>query len=252
MLQKCEGIILRTTDYGEANKIITLFTREWGKIGVMARGAKKPKSRLAAVTQPFTYGYFLVQKGSGLGSLQQGEIIVSLRAIKEDIFLTAYASYVVEITDKCTEEKKANPFLFELLCQTLNYLNEGYDPDIIKNIYEMKMLPVSGLYPVLNQCVVCGATEGEFAFSIKEGGILCHRCLEKDPYHLKISAVAVKLLRIFYYLDLNRLGNISVKPQTKAELKKVIDSYYDEYSGLYLKTRKFLDQLEKLNIENGS
>ncbi len=65
MLQKCEGIVLRTTDYGETNKIVTLYTREWGKIGVMARGAKKPKSRLSAITQPFTYGYFLMQKGNG-------------------------------------------------------------------------------------------------------------------------------------------------------------------------------------------
>ena len=80
MLQKCEGIVLRTTDYGETNKIVTLYTREWGKIGVMARGAKKPKSRLSAITQPFTYGYFLLQKGSGLGNLQQGEIIAPLRA----------------------------------------------------------------------------------------------------------------------------------------------------------------------------
>ena len=246
MLQKCEGIVLRTTDYGETNKIVTLYTREWGKIGVMARGAKKPKSRLSAITQPFTYGFFLLQNGRGLGNLQQGEIITSLRAIKEDIFLTAYASYMVELTDKSTDEKKTNPFIFELLYQTLTYLNEGYDPEILKNIYEMKMLPVLGLYPILNQCAICGDKEGQFSFSIREGGIICHRCLTKDPYHLKISSATVKLLRIFYYFDLNRLGNISVKAETKAELKKVIDAYYDEYSGLYLKTKKFLEQLDQL------
>ncbi len=246
MLQKCEGIVLRTTDYGETNKIVTLYTREWGKIGVMARGAKKPKSRLSAVTQPFTYGYFLMQKGNGLGNLQQGEMITPLRAIKEDIFLTAYASYVVELTDRSTDEKKSNPFIFELLYQTLTYLNEGYDPEILKNIYEMKMLPVLGLYPVLNQCAVCGSNEGQFSFSIREGGIICHRCLSKDPYHLKLSPAAVKLLRIFYFLDLKRLGNISVKAETKAELKKVIDTYYNEYSGLYLKSKKFIDQLDQL------
>jgi DNA repair protein RecO (recombination protein O) len=250
MFQKCEGIVLRTTDYGETNKIITLFTREWGKIGVMANGAKKPKSRLAAITQPLTYGYYLVQKGSGLGSLQQGEMIASLRSIKEDIFLTAYASYVVELTDKSTDEKKSNPYLFELLLQVLTYLNEGYDPEIIKNIYEMKMLSTLGHYPVLNQCVCCGSQEGKFSFSIREGGMICHLCLEKDPYHLKLSPATVKLLRIFYYLDMSRLGNITVKPETKAELKKVIDGYYDEYSGLYLKSKKFLDQLDRLEKGN--
>ena len=143
----------------------------------MARGAKKPNSRLASITQPFTYGYFLVRKGSGLGSLQQGEMIASLRGIKEDIFLTAYATYIVELTDRCSDDKKPNPYLFELLYQTLNYINEGYDPEIFKNIFEMKMLPSLGIHPVLNQCAVCGATEGVFSFSIREGGFICHRCL---------------------------------------------------------------------------
>jgi DNA repair protein RecO (recombination protein O) len=245
MLQKCEGIVIRSTDYGETNKIITIYTREWGKIGFMARGAKKPNSRLSAITQLFTYGYFLVQRGSGLGSLQQGEIISSMRSIREDIFLTAYSSYLVELTDKGTDEKKPNPFLFELLYQTLNYLNEGYDQDVLVNIYEMKMLNVMGLYPILNQCSVCGCTDGHFSFSIREGGFLCHRCLEKDPYHFKISQATAKLLRLFYYIDLSRLGNISIKQETKAELKKVISTYYDEYSGLHLKTKKFLDSMDQ-------
>jgi DNA repair protein RecO (recombination protein O) len=244
MLQKCEGIVIRTTDYGETNKIVTIFTREWGKIGVMARGAKKPNSRLSSITQLFTHGYFLIQRGTGLGNVQQGELVTSMRSIGEDIFLTAYASYIVELTDKCTEEKKPNPFHFELLYQTLNYLNEGYEPDILMNIYEMKMLNVLGLYPILNQCSVCGSTDGQFSFSIREGGFICHRCLDKDPYHFKLSPATVKLLRLFYYFDLSRLGNISVKEETKAELKNVITSYYEEYSGLYLKTKKFLNSMD--------
>lgn len=245
MLQKCEGIVIRATDYGETNKVVTLYTREWGKIGVMARGAKKPNSRLSAITQLFTHGYFLVQMGTGLGSLQQGEMISSMRSIREDIFLTAYSSYIVELTDKSVEDKKPNPYLFELLYQTLNYLNEGYDPDVLMNIYEMKMLSVLGLNPTLNQCSVCGSTDGHFSFSIREGGLLCHRCAHQDPYHFPLSPAAVRLLRLFYYFDLSRLGNISVKPETKAELRKVISAYYDEYSGLHLKTKKFLDSMEQ-------
>lgn len=244
MLQKCEGIVIRSTDYGESNKVITLYTRELGKIGVMARGAKKPNSRLSAITQLFTHGYFLVQKGAGLGSLQQGEMISSMRSIREDIFLTAYSSYIVELTDKSTEDLKTNPYLFELLLQTLHYLNEGYDQDVLMNIFELKILNVLGLHPLLNQCSVCGETDGHFSFSIREGGLICHRCIHKDPYHFKLSIAAVKLLRLFYYFDLSRLGSISVKDETKAELKKVISAYYDEYSGLHLKTKKFLNSIE--------
>lgn len=243
MLEKCEGIVIRTTDYGETNKVVTLYTREWGKFAMMARGAKKTNSRLSAVIQLFTHGYFLVQKGTGMGSLQQGEMISSMRSIREDIFLTAYASYIVELTDKSTEDRKPDPYLFELLFQTLNYMNEGYDLDVMMNIYEIKMLNVLGLHPTLNQCSVCGSTDGHFSFSIREGGLLCHRCLDKDPYHFKISSSTVKLLRLFYYFDLSRLGNISVKEETKAELKKVISAYYEEYSGLHLKSKKFLNSM---------
>ncbi|KQL53513.1 DNA repair protein RecO [Heyndrickxia shackletonii] len=245
MLQKCEGIVIRTHDYGESNKIINVYTREFGKLGMMARGAKKPNSRLSAVSQLFTYGYFLVQTGNGLGTLQQGEMISSMRSIREDIFQTAYASYIVDLLDKSVEERQKNPFLFELLYQTLNYINEDVDIDIITNIFEMKMLNVLGLYPVMNQCAICGSKNGNFAFSIRENGLICHRCFEKDPYLLPVSQSSIRLLRLFYYIDINRLGSISVKPETKKELRRTITMYYDEYSGLQLKSKKFLDQIDK-------
>jgi DNA repair protein RecO (recombination protein O) len=244
LLQKVEGIIIRTNAYGETNKIITMFTRELGKVGVMARGARKPSSRLASVSQIFTYGSFLIQIGAGLGTLQQGESLSSMKHIKSDIIATAYASYVVELTDKGLEDRKANPYLFELLYQTLNYMNEGLDLEILTMIYEIKMLGVIGLYPHLNSCVNCGITEGRFSFSIGGGGLLCHQCQEKDIYRLQISAATVRLLRLFHTFDMNRLGNISVKEETKIELKNVISRFYEEYSGLMLKSKRFLNQLQ--------
>ena len=246
MLQKCEGIVIRTNDYGETNKIVTIYTRELGKVGVMARGAKKPNSRLTSSTQLFTYGYFLFQKSSGLGGLQQGETISSMRGIREDIFLTAYASYAAELLDKSTEQNEPNPFLFELFNQTLQLLNEGVDPDVLLYIFEMKIVNVLGLYPQLDSCVNCRSKDGTFHFSIRENGFICHRCFEVDPYRLPISQATAKLLRLFYYFDLERLGKVTVKPETKAELKLVIDSYYSEYSGIFLKSKKFLDQMESL------
>ncbi len=246
LFEKCEAIVLRTIDYGETNKIVALFTREWGKVAAMARGAKKPNSRLSAVTQLFTYGHYLIQKNRGVGSLHQGEAIDTMRGIRENIFATAYASYIVELTDKVTEEQRKNPYLFELLLQTLKYMNDGLDLEILTYIYEMKMLNVMGLYPTLDGCAVCKQTEGKFSFSMKEGGFLCHRCEHKDPHRFPLSPAAVKLLRLFYYLDLSRLGKISVKDETKKELHHVISAYYDEYSGLTLKTKRFLNQMEQL------
>ena len=96
LLNKWEGIILRSIPYGESNKIVTLYSREAGKLTAMARGAKKPASRLASITQPFTHGSFLIRTGRGMGTLEQGEPIDSMRHIREDLEATAYASYIVE------------------------------------------------------------------------------------------------------------------------------------------------------------
>lgn len=250
MFVKSEGIILRTSDYGETNKVVTMLTRDLGKIAVMARGAKKPKSRLASITQPFTYGSYLVQKGTGMGALQQGELIQSFRSIREDIFKTAYAAYIAELTDKLTEDKQPNPFLFEMLYQTFMYMHEGIDLDILQYIYEVKMTRVAGIPPRLDGCVNCANTEGIFAFSIREGGFLCNRCKHIDPYRIQASPAALKLLRLFYYFDLSKLGNVAVKQETKEELKAIIQAYYEAYSGVFLKSRRFLEQLSHFENES--
>ncbi|OMP67645.1 DNA repair protein RecO [Domibacillus epiphyticus] len=247
MLEKWEGIVLRTNDYGETNKIVTMFTREKGKKAAVARGAKKTNSRLSGVTQPFTHGFFLVQGGRGLGTMQQGEALSSMRHIREDLTKTAYAAYIVELTDRTTEDGETNPYLFHLLQKSLDYINEGADAAIVTNIFEMKMLSQVGLRPEMSACAVCGETEGKFGFSIRENGLICHRCFEHDPHFLPLSQVSLRLLRLFYFFDLERLGNIDVKEATKKELRAAISMYYDEYAGLYLKSRRFLEQMERMD-----
>jgi len=248
LLKKIEGIVIKTTDYGEANKILTIYSREMGKVGAVARGAKKPKNRFVSLSQPFTYGFFVCYFGSGLGTLQQGESIEHFRHIKEDLVLTSYASFVAELLDKGTEERVRNPFLFELFLQTLRYFNDGYDPDIIKNIFEVKMLPVLGLKPNFTGCTLCGQLTGPFVFSVKEGGFLCQLCSHHDPHHLSVSQATIKLLRLFSLIDITKIGSINVKEKTKKELELCISTYYEEYSGIYLKTKRFLKQLADLSL----
>ncbi|MFQ3542739.1 DNA repair protein RecO [Halobacillus rhizosphaerae] len=244
MLEKVEGIVIRTRDYGETHKIVTMMTREKGKIGVMARGAKKPKSRTSSVTQPFIHGMYLLQIGSGLGSMSQGEMMTSLRSVREDIVKTAYASYLAELTDRHIEEKQPDPFLFEQLLQSYIWIAEGKDPEIISYIYELKMFKKAGFAPQLDQCVNCGNPEGPFSFSIREGGFLCVRCKHLDPDSRGLTEPLSKLLRLFLHMDIKRLGQVSMKEENKKFLRQLMDEYYDQYGGYFLKTKKFLKQLD--------
>ncbi|MFD1018791.1 DNA repair protein RecO [Thalassobacillus hwangdonensis] len=244
MFDKIEGVVLRSRDYGETHKIITLLTREKGKIGVMARGAKKPKSRMSSITQPFIHGLYLVQIGSGLGSLSQGEMMSSLRGIREDIVKTAYASFLAELTDKLMEEKRPDPFIYEQFLQTLLLINDGKDAEVLTMMYELKIYTKAGFAPHVHSCVNCGSTESPFSFSIKEGGFLCVRCKHIDPEAYGLPDNLAKLLRVFKHMDVARLGNISVKDENKKRLRMLIDAYYDQYGGYFIKSKKFLDQLD--------
>ncbi|MCP3025646.1 DNA repair protein RecO [Halobacillus sp. A5] len=250
MLEKIEGIVLRTRDYGETHKIVTLFTREKGKIGVMARGAKKPNSRMASVTQPFIHGQFLIHAGSGLGSLSQGEMITSLRSIREDIVKTAYASYLAELTDKLLDEKKPDPFLFEQLLQTLLWMAEGKDSEILSMMYELKMYRKAGFAPKVDVCLNCGASDGPFSFSVVEGGYLCFRCKHVDSQAYGLSDPLAKLLRLFLHMDVKRVGQITMKEENKKKLRLLMDEYYDRYGGYFLKSKKFLNQLDMFKDNN--
>ncbi len=250
MLVKWEGIVIRTVDYGEAAKVLTLYTREHGKIGIMARGAKKPKSRLAAASQLFTHGYYLCKKGpgSGMPDLSQGEIVESYRDLRQDLIKTAYAAYMAELLDRLTEEREPNPYLFQLIAHMFRYLDEGKDPEILCRIFECKMLTVAGIRPQLHACARCGKEREPYAFSVTQGGLLCPDCLHSDPHAISVAPVTWKLLRLFQLFDLARLGEIEVKPATKSQLKHVLHSFLDEHLDLRLKSRAFLDQIKNMGL----
>ncbi|GGI43445.1 DNA repair protein RecO [Paenibacillus marchantiophytorum] len=249
MLRSVQGIVLRSMDYGEGNKIISLFTPELGKVGVMARGAKKVKSRHAAVTQLFTYGDFVFFKQKGqMGSLNSAEIIEAHHALREDLHMSAHASYLVEMTDRMLGDEEGSAYIFEQLKAGLMAIQEGKDMQIVVHLYEMKMFELAGYLPVTDACVSCGETTGMASFSPAMGGTLCTRCRYKDAVALPIGEGTYKLLKLFPRMDMRRLGAVQVKDETKNQLKACMRAYMDVHIGVQWKSRGFIEQMEKYNI----
>lgn len=246
MLEKIDGIIIKTQDYGESHKLVTIISKKLGKFTALARGAKKPKSRMAAVTQPFIYAQFFVYVNSGLSTIQQGEIIYSFRAIREDIIKTAYAAYLTELTDKLMDSQSPDIYLFDELYQTMCWIEENEGADIPIMMYELKLFSKGGFAPTVDKCSNCGGKEMPFAFSIAEGGLLCRRCMSMDEQAVILPDATAKLLYIFSNVALERVGTISIKPENRKILRSLLDAYYDQYGGYYLKSRKFLNQLHML------
>ncbi|RLL48051.1 DNA repair protein RecO [Oceanobacillus piezotolerans] len=245
MLEKIDGIIVKTKDYSETHKLVTIFSKRLGKFTALARGAKKPRSRMAAVAQPFIYAQFFVYVNKGLSTIQQGEVIDSFRSIREDIIKTAYAAYIMELTDKILEDKSPDAFIFDQCLKTMQWIGDKEDAEIPIMMYEMKLYKKGGFAPSVRGCSNCKNTEGPFWFSYREGGLLCSRCNHLDQEATLLPEAIPKLLYMFLEVGLERVGNISVKDDNQRILRHLLDSYYDQYGGFYLKSRKFLKQLDK-------
>lgn len=245
MLSKWEGIVLRTISYGETNKIVTLFTEEAGKVTAMARGAKKPRSKLSAVTQPFTFGHYLIRQGRGMGTISQGETILSMRHLRENLEATAYASYIVEIVDRLVEQSTPSTGIYGLLSDALKAINEEHQPEVITLFVEWKMLQVAGIHVTLHECSSCGATDGEFGFSFQEVGFICHRCFHRDRNVIRLAPTHIRLIRMFATVPIHQIGDISLKQDTITLFSKIVRTLYDEQTGIYFKSRKFLETLEQ-------
>ena len=243
MIIKIEGIILSEVDYKESSKIINVLTKEYGIIGVIARGTKQIKNKLSGVTSKLTYGYFHIKyKENGLSQLIEVDIIDSFKSIKKDINMTSYAIYILELADRVYKHEKNNN-IYDLLIASLKKINEGYDYKVITNIFELKMLDFLGIKPVVDECVMCGNKNDIVTISSYRGGYICNKCVKDDPI---VNIKTIKLLRMFYYVDINKITKLDVSDNIKNELSRFITDYYDRYSGLYLKSREFLQNLDKI------
>ncbi|MFZ3578638.1 DNA repair protein RecO [Virgibacillus sp. DJP39] len=246
MLEKIEGIVIKTQDYGETHKIVTIFSKKVGKFSGLARGAKKTKSRMAAVTQPFIHGEFFVYISKGLSTIQQAEILNSNRAIREDIIKTAYAAYIVELTDKLVDLQEPDYYIYDQLSKTMTWISENEEADIPIMMYELKLFKKGGFSPIVDNCLNCNRREDLVSFSIAEGGLLCNRCTFIDPMAIGLPKSIAKLLRVFLEVGLEQVGTITIKEENKVLLRNLLDAYYDQYGGYFLKSKKFLRQIDQL------
>lgn len=249
MLYGVEGIVIRSVDYGESNKIITLCTKSHGKIGVFVRSAKKIRSRHAAATQLFTYGEFVFSRGMGhLGTLHSCEIMGANQLVREQLHLVAYASYVAELVDKALHDEEAGGMMFEQLHAYLCAIVQGKDVQVTTHLFEMKLWQRIGVTPQLHRCVTCGGKENLHAFSWWLGGALCNGCKSCEHADSIANLPMLLLLQSLEKIDLHRLGNITLKLATKLQLRACMRGYMDKHVNVRLKSLQFLEKMEKYDL----
>ena len=243
-LIKVEGIVLKETNYSEASKILTVLTKDYGLVSVMAQGCRNLKSKLRGVSQKFSYGIFTIfYRENGVSNLRAVDILDPFLTMLSDIEKISYATFLLELSEQVVKESNSLE-VFELLIASLKKINEGYSPNIMTNILELKLLDYLGIRPVIDGCSICGSTKDIVTVSANDGGYLCKNCLTNQKLY---SSRTVKLIRMLFYVDINKITKLEIREETQKEISKFIDEYYDKYAGIYLKSKNFLKNLNKIS-----
>lgn len=242
MNKEIEGIIIREKDYGDTSKILDVFTRDYGIIGVIAKGSKSMKSKLRSVTSKFTYGIFnLYYKEGKLSTLNEVDIINNFKNIKMNINFIAYSTYLLDLSEQVYKQNNSCD-IYNILIDTLIKINEKFDIFALINIAELKYLYYLGVMPELDRCCICGSTE-IITLSSDKGGYICNNC---RTFEKILDNKSLKLIRMFYYVDISKIDKLSISDDIKSEINDFLDSYYERYTGLYLKSKKFLNNLKNI------
>ncbi len=235
---KVKGIILKRTNLGEADRILTIFSDKLGKIRAIGKGIRKQNSRLGGHLEPFCLANLVVAEGRNLDIVTEAEIIECFFDIRNNLKSTHISYYLAEAIDKLTGEHEKHAEVLELLLEVLNNVGQTND-DFLISYFELNLLSILGFGPEIDQCLVCHKIllSDDNYFDNVEGGIVCGNC---QPNGTKISNNAIKLLRFFLKNRLKNLKKLKTSTEIQKETKKITQNYLDYISGQEFKSRRFL------------
>jgi DNA repair protein RecO (recombination protein O) len=247
MLYKTEGIVLKSMEYEEADKIVTIFTKDYGKITAIGKGVRKTKSKFGSSLEILTHSIFLFYKGRNIDIVSQTEILESFFSTSKQVIKFAFAANCVEVVNKLTEEREMNIGLFNLLKEVLHYLRESNDPKLLTLSFKWQTMSILGYRPSLDHCCRCNKgveEQKEMYFNIKEGGLVCNNCLIKDREGcVKASLYFNKLVRKILITPLSTISSATIPNEKMKELEKITDLYIAYHSEKSFKTDRFLKNL---------
>lgn len=245
---RVEAVVLRHHDYGEADRLLTLYTRQLGKTRVLAKGARKIASRKAGHIEPFTQVKLQLARGRDMLLVTQADTVDAYLPLRENLILTSQASYVLELLDRFTYvDETENPSTFRLLTDTLARLASNDDPWLVIRYYEMRLLDLLGFRPQLIHCVNCGReikAEDQF-FSFHAGGVICPRCGKGLPQLKPINVETLKYLRHFQRSNYRDAARARPNSEVQKEAEDLMQGYFTYLLERELNTPGFLKKIRE-------
>ncbi|MFH1623997.1 MAG: DNA repair protein RecO [Pseudomonadota bacterium] len=251
-LHRTEAVVIRSMDFSESDKIVTFFTRDFGKLRGIAKGAKRSKKRFGNTLDLFSRIslLFFEKENLELARVNNCNIIETYMEIYKDIEKIAYGSYFIELVYELVGEKEKNNGIFDLLVDSLSLINCHDLGEEIARIFEIRLLSLLGYQPQLAWCLMCGrrlSNREMFWFSPVKGGILCHRCSPGLEKLFPMSPGTLRILLLARDIDFRKIHRIIFSKQALKESEEALTNFIQYQMGKEPNSMKFLKKVRGLN-----
>ena len=241
---KTEAVIIKKTKLGEAGRILTLYTPHLGKIQAVAKGVRRPRSKMAGHLELLTHSQISLARGRNIDTITSAQTINSFLPLKSDLDLTSYALYATELVNQFTADNVEDYPLFQLLVETLQSLSNGGDNELILRYFELHLLDMAGYRPQLEHCVTCKSALKDAAnlFSPGAGGMLCPGCRQSQLAY-PLSEKARKVLLLLQNSQYSAASELEIDRELSRQLEMVIRNYLRYLLEREVKSTAWLDSL---------
>ncbi|EKU49906.1 DNA repair protein RecO [Staphylococcus massiliensis] len=246
MLQKQKGVIIKSVDYGESDKVITILNEHGSKVPLMVRRAKKSKKGLQASTQLFVYGLFIYSKWRGMGTLTSVDVIDRHYPLQLDIYKSSYVSLCAEIIDRGFEDQISEES-FKLLQFALTRIEADVSPQLVANIVFLKCMYLFGFQLDFTTCAITHDTDQSHlaGYSFKFDGPISEKVLHQDPHAVRIKNRTFYLMDVLQHLPIDKMKSITINEDILTEMNDLLLMLYREYAGVFFKGQKLINQLKR-------
>ena len=242
-----DAIIIKKTKLGEADRILTLYTPHHGKIQAVARGVRRPKSKMAGHLELLTYSQITLARGRNLDIITGSQTINSFLPLKNDLILTSYGLYIIELVNQFTPDQSEDETLFRLLLESLTNLCISDNLDLLLRYFELKLLEMTGYRPQLHDCVICHQPLSPVvnSFCANAGGMLCPLCALKQPFSFAVSLNALKVMRFIQDNNSDAVARLKIISSLSRELEALTRHYLRYLLEREVKSVEWLDTLRE-------
>lgn len=246
-IDRAEGIVLNKRDLRETSIIVDFYTKEFGKINGILKGIRTEPEKFASNLELFSLNEFIFYRKthSSLHLVSQADKLNNFTRIRQSVERTAAAGFMMELISSIMQLEDKNEDVFDLVLAALKELETNYNPEKIAAIFKIKMLSLSGFKPHLDSCVSClDIISGQSRFSLALGGLLCPRCMAKDPASRLIFRGTIATVLHIEKNAFNNCLSLGMNPLIKKELDLILNAFLNFHLGHELKSQKLLGKLE--------